>query len=264
MRFPTCKPTGSQPERGAFSAAALRRALLPGLILLTAWPAAWASVVLNNTRIVYPGQARESSIQLSNEDATPNVVQVWLDSGDVDSTPESASAPFAAMPSVFRMEPKAGQTVRLVFDGSELPQDRESVYYFNMLQIPSVTGEFSEQNQMLVMLRSRLKLFYRPAGIQGRVEQAPEQLRFSLQRQGRAWQLVADNRSGYYLTLMGGEVMSGGKAHAFKADMLAPFSRASWPVSGLTQTSAPLSVRYKHVNDYGGVNEVESAAVAAE
>ncbi|MBN3005525.1 molecular chaperone [Chromobacterium alkanivorans] len=263
MRFPTCKRS-SLPERGASNAAALRRALLPALILLAAWPAAWASVVLNNTRIVYPGQARESSIQLRNEDEIPNVVQVWLDAGDVDSTPERATAPFAAMPSVFRMEPKAGQTVRLVFDGSELPQDRESVYYFNMLQIPSVNREFSEQNQMLVMLRSRLKLFYRPAGIQGRVEQASSQLSFSLQRQGRGWQLHADNRSGYYLSLIGGEVMSGGKAHAFRADMLAPFARASWPVPGLTQAGARLSVRFKHVNDYGGVNEVESAAVAVE
>ncbi|OQS38008.1 hypothetical protein B0T40_07670 [Chromobacterium haemolyticum] len=251
------------PERGALSAA-LRRALLPGLILLAAWPAVWASVVLNNTRIVYPGQARESSIQLRNEDSIPNVVQVWLDAGEVDSAPERATAPFAAMPSVFRMEPKAGQTVRLVFDGSELPQDRESVYYFNMLQIPSVNGEFSEQNQMMVMLRSRLKLFYRPTGIQGKVEQAPSQLRFSLQRQGRAWRLVADNPSGYYLSLIGGEVVSGEKAHIFSADMLAPFSRANWPVPGLTQTSGPLLVRFKHVNDYGGVNEVESAAVTAE
>lgn len=263
MRFPTCKRS-SLPERGASNAAALRRALLPALILLAAWPAVWASVVLNNTRIVYPGQARESSIQLRNEDAIPNVVQVWLDAGDVDSTPERATAPFAAMPSVFRMEPKAGQTVRLVFDGSELPQDRESVYYFNMLQIPSVNGEFAEQNQMMVMLRSRLKLFYRPKGIQGRVEQAPSQLIFSLQRQGRAWRLVADNRSGYHLSLIGGEVLSGGKAHAFSADMLAPFSRGSWPVPGLTQAGSPFSVRFKHVNDYGGVNEVESAAVAAE
>lgn len=263
MRFPTCKRS-SLPERVAPNAAALRRALLPALILLTAWPAAWASVVLNNTRIVYPGQARESSIQLRNEDATPNVVQVWLDSGDVDSTPERATAPFAAMPSVFRMEPRAGQTVRLVFDGRELPQDRESVYYFNMLQIPSVSSQFSEQNQMMVMLRSRLKLFYRPAGIQGRVEQAPRQLNFSLQRQGHGWRLVADNRSGYYLSVIGGEVWSGGKAHAFRADMLAPFSRAAWPVSGLTQPGAGLSVRFKHVNDYGGVNEVESAAVTAE
>ncbi|KMN32156.1 hypothetical protein VI26_18410 [Chromobacterium sp. LK1] len=233
-------------------------------MLLFAGQLAWGSVVLNNTRIIYPGQAHESSVQLNNQDASPSVVQVWVDSGDENSTPEQAVAPFAVMPAVFRIEAKAGQTVRLVFDGSPLPQDRESVYYFNLLQIPSINQAFSGQNQMLVMLRNRLKLFYRPSTIAGRVEQAPCQLGFSVQRQGRGWRLSADNRSGYFLTLSGGQLISNGKAHAFKAEMLTPFSRASWPLPELTQPRAPLSVRFRHINDYGGVNEVESAAVLAE
>ncbi|ELN4703365.1 fimbria/pilus periplasmic chaperone, partial [Escherichia coli] len=72
-----------------------------------------ASVIVTGTRVIYPADAREKSVQLTNQDAFPNVVQAWVDVNNPQSTPETADAPFMITPPMFRMEPKAGQTMRL-------------------------------------------------------------------------------------------------------------------------------------------------------
>ncbi|WP_016600743.1 molecular chaperone, partial [Yersinia pestis] len=63
-----------------------------------------ASVVMTGSRIIYPAAASEHSIQLTNNDNFPNAVQVWLDSGDEKSTPETGKAPFIVTPPFFRIE----------------------------------------------------------------------------------------------------------------------------------------------------------------
>jgi P pilus assembly chaperone PapD len=70
-------------------------------------------------------------------------------------------------PPVFRIQPGAGQVVKVTFTGGfNLPDDRESVFYFNFLQVPpSNINKNDVKNKMLVMLRNRVKIFYRPASL---------------------------------------------------------------------------------------------------
>jgi len=105
------------------------RLVVLSLLALGCAMSSLASVVMTGTRVIYPGGAKERSIQFSNQDDAPSVVQVWIDSGNPDSTPETADAPFVVTPPVFRIEPKSGQTARLIFTGKDLPQDRESVFF---------------------------------------------------------------------------------------------------------------------------------------
>lgn len=57
-----------------------------------------ASVVMTGTRIIYPADAKEKSIQLVNNDNFPNVVQLWTDIDNPQSAPESADGPFVVLP----------------------------------------------------------------------------------------------------------------------------------------------------------------------
>ncbi|EIE45605.1 chaperone CupA2, partial [Pseudomonas aeruginosa PADK2_CF510] len=168
------------------------------LVLLASIAQARASVVVTGTRVIYPGEAREKTVQLSNRDAFPNVVQAWVDIDAPDAPPDQADAPFLVNPAVFRMAPDSGQTLRIVYTGQGLPGDRESLFHLNVLQIPPRNSSHADRNQMLLMLRNRLKLFYRPAGIQGRPEDLPGQLRFALVRRSAGWAVRVDNPSGYY------------------------------------------------------------------
>ncbi|EKN4764153.1 fimbria/pilus periplasmic chaperone, partial [Yersinia enterocolitica] len=137
------------------------RFLLITLLILMGISFANASVVMSGSRIIYSAGEKEHSIQLTNNDNFPNAVQVWLDSGDAQSTPETGKAPFIVTPPFFRIEANAGQTLRLKYTGSGLPTDRESVFYLNFLQVPPV-NKAEKNNKMLVLMRNRIKVFYRP------------------------------------------------------------------------------------------------------
>lgn len=212
-----------------------------------------ASVIVQATRLVYPAEAREISLQLSNADAHPNLIQVWADIDNPQSDPENADAPFIITPPIFRMEPRSGQTVRIMLTADNLPQDRESVFYLNTLQIPPKAKDYDEQNRLQLTLRNRLKLFYRPNRIAGAPGDIAAQLSFQITQQGQDWLITARNPSGYFATLVAGQVLAGKQALGFKTEMLAPFSTSQWRMlKAGPLPSGPLRISAALVNDFGG------------
>ncbi|KAG8155458.1 fimbrial biogenesis chaperone [Burkholderia catarinensis] len=217
-----------------------------------------ASVVMTNTRVIFAGNAKEQNLQFTNPDDSPSVMQVWVDAGDAESTPDTADAPFLVNPPIFRIEPKTGQTARLIFVGRDLPQDRESIFYLNSLQIPSLDAAYANQNRMLVMLRNRIKVFYRPATIEGSPETAPDKLVLRLDRHDDKTRVVLDNPTGYFVSVLGGSATCGTQVATFTADMVAPRSSARWMLNGAClpgPDAAKITIRY--VNDYGAIDTHE-------
>ncbi|MFZ1871738.1 MAG: fimbria/pilus periplasmic chaperone, partial [Chania sp.] len=67
---------------------------------------ALASVVMLNTRVIYPSGSQSQTVQLTNNDNIPYVVQMWSDINNPSSTPDKADGPFVVVPALFRIEPK--------------------------------------------------------------------------------------------------------------------------------------------------------------
>ncbi|MGE8475823.1 MAG: molecular chaperone, partial [Paraburkholderia hospita] len=97
---------------------------------------AQASVTIGGTRVVYPLDQREVTVKLNNDSRAPSLVQVWMDDGNVDTKPGDSKAPFVITPPIFRMDAGKSQTLRVMYSGDALPQDRESVYWLNVLDVP--------------------------------------------------------------------------------------------------------------------------------
>lgn len=205
--------------------------------------AAQSSVVMTGSRVVYPAGAKEVSVQLTNNDTWPAAVQVWLDDGDVKSTPQTANAPFFTTPPLFRLAPKAGQTVRLRFTGQATPTDRESLWWLNFMQIPPVQESEKQANQLLVMMRNRVKVFYRPAGLTGSPQEMAKTTRVGLSK-GQLW---LRNDSGYYLSLSRLVVSGGGKTQEIVGKTIAPWSTEAWPATVSVVNNATMS----WLNDQG-------------
>ncbi|MBF8680607.1 MULTISPECIES: molecular chaperone [Pseudomonas] len=211
-----------------------------------------ASVVVTGTRVIYPGNAKEKTLQLTNQDPFANVVQAWVDIDDPASTPETAKAPFMVNPAVSRVAPGSGQSLRLIYTGAALPQDRESVFYLNVLQIPPRNAAQADRSQMLLILRNRLKLFYRPTGIAGTVEQLPEKLRFSLVESGASWHVLVDNPTGFHASFGAATITVGNRQVKLRAAMVPPYGSVQWTpeaTGALTGTAAQLNAQL--INDYG-------------
>ena len=216
------------------------------------------SVTMTGTRVIYDGRSPGESLQFTNQGSSPSVMQVWVDSGNEQSTPKTADAPFIVTPPVFRIEPTAGQTIRLLYVGKDLPKDRESVFYLNTLEIPSLNSSYANQNQMLVMLRNRIKILYRPSGIEGSPQKAIEKLSFQLVRQGANVSIIAKNASSYHISLANGNLICGGDVATFSPAMISPQSDMEWSVKGRCPAGeSPIHTKVQYVDDYGAVRESE-------
>ncbi|WP_330213926.1 fimbrial biogenesis chaperone [Pseudomonas sp. Z18(2022)] len=157
-----------------------------------------ADVVIDRTRVVYPQQAREMTLSLTNEALEPRLVQVWIDAGDAMARPESSDVPFLVVQPLLRVEAGAGQALRLIHT-SEPDQPRlttESLYWLNVLVIRPAPPA-GESNHLSLAFRTRIKLFLRPESLPGAVEDAPAALRWTWQ--GRS--LHVSNPGDYFITL---------------------------------------------------------------
>lgn len=187
----------------------------------------WAGLMAESTRVVFAAGSAEQSLQLVNTNPYPVVVQAWVDDGGLESGPDTASAADAAVmpiPPIFRLNPQAQISLRLIATGVPLPADRESLFWLNLYEIPPRPGDLPADAQTLtVTLRTQMKLFMRPAKLPSPVEKVPEQLRFSLVPTKDGQGLRIDNPSPYYATFRALELVCAGElAQPLTADMVAP------------------------------------------
>ncbi|WP_431223568.1 fimbrial biogenesis chaperone [Serratia sp. L9] len=216
-----------------------------------------ANVVITGTRLVYPANEREITVKTTNMGKEPSLVQVWVDRGNAKTRADDANAPFLLTPPLVRIEPSKGQAFRVVFTGEALPKDRESLFWFNLLDVPPLPKD-ADANVMQVAYRSRIKLFYRPEGLVGDPIKAAESLSWSRGTpvKGRIT-LKVQNNSPYNVSLATVALKSGNAR--LKADdvaTLAPFSTQDIHLKGAaTLPAGPASVNYTWVNDYGAAVE---------
>lgn len=209
---------------------------------------------LSQTRVIFDARAKDAQATIKN-----NSDQVYLIKADVFATPDGrvtntntgSTAPFIVTPPLFRLEPKSQSSVLIVRNGTtQLPSDRESVFYLSFLAIPS-TSDTTEGAQsgvsarISVGIQSVIKLFYRPAGLSMSAREAAKKLTFQNTEQG----LGISNPTPYYVTLS--QLKVNGKPvnvkEAGTGAMLAPFSTQYYPVNGVVR-----NVSWATINDFGG------------
>ena len=213
--------------------------------------AATASVVMTGTRIIYPSQLREKSVQLRNIGKEPFVVQIQIDKGNID---EKTDDDFIITPPVFRMEPGSGQSIRLMFAGRPLPQDRESLFYMNFTQLPALKGEARDNNQLVLAITNRVKIFYRPQGISGKQNNIARGLSLSLVGK----KIRVTNTSGYYAVIRRADLSEQGKMISLADSVMIPPKSSSelTPSQPITNLSG-MRLKLILVNDYGMDIEAE-------
>ncbi|MBJ2260367.1 molecular chaperone EcpD [Pseudomonas brenneri] len=212
-----------------------------------------ASVVITGTRLIYPAQEAEITVTLDNNGALPVLVQTWVDSGDPNSSPTHSTAPFLLTPPVFRMDPNKGQSVRLMFTGASLPEDKESVYYFNLLEVPTAPAETGTPVNLLQMaFRSRIKIFYRPETLSGNASDAIDQVQWRIVHQAGGLALEGHNPTAFYVTVAKVGVVDGKQRFMAGSEMLAPRSKHSFALPTLKNLPGPQAqVELSAINDYG-------------
>jgi chaperone protein EcpD len=230
----------------------LRNIILSGIILLCSAPA-FSSMTISGTRIVFPGSDKEVSVRTNNKGDKPALVQVWVDDGRQNEHLDNVPVPFIVTPPVYRVEPGKGQSIRMIYNGMVLPQDRESVFWFNMLEIPSIVKIGKQQSRLELAFRTRIKVFYRPAALISNNIEQKDKIRWSLVSGGsRGIGIKMVNPTPYYYSFDGGDVVT---VNNFKVnlnmDMVAPFSEKVFYPARRMSASEVNKLNYRLLNDYG-------------
>ncbi|HHO9843746.1 TPA: fimbria/pilus periplasmic chaperone, partial [Escherichia coli] len=149
-----------------------------------------------------------------------------------------------------------GQTIKLMYTGSTvLPSDKESVFWFNVLEVPPKPDASKVENQSLLQLafRTRIKLFYRPAGLNGNPSEAPLALKWKW-AEGKSG-LSVYNPTPYYVSFNNAELIAGGKSNPLNVKMVAPKSEEIFTISGSGGKATSGKVHFSAINDFGGAIE---------
>ncbi|WP_439448036.1 fimbrial biogenesis chaperone [Stenotrophomonas sp. ATs4] len=214
-----------------------------------------AAVTLQGTRIVHDvRQGRDVTVKASNVGDQPVMIQVWIDDGDSHARPEDVRTPFRLTPAEPRLlQAQQGQAYRITYaprpSDAPLPSDRESVFYFNLLDIPPKPGDAAGSNLLQFAVRSRVKLFHRPAGLPGQARDAAAALQWQLD--GTALQVR--NPSAYHVTLSTLTLPDGSNV---PVDMIAPGAQVRLPLP--VDVSVPASLKFQWLDDYGTARDAQA------
>ncbi|WP_416048461.1 fimbria/pilus periplasmic chaperone [Cupriavidus basilensis] len=214
-----------------------------------------AAVVVSGTRVIFPAEEREVTLKVTNDGRIPSLVQTWIDTGNENDSPDKIDVPFTLTPTMFRVEPGKGQTLRIIYTNEPLPTDKESLFWLNVLDVPPKPAAEDERNRLQVAFRTRIKLMYRPAGLPGKAEEAPALLKWHIARGPEANQYVLKtvNPSPYVVSLGSVQLKIGGKTFDAGMGYVRPGASQTFAINGLESApAADATVEFSSIDDWGG------------
>lgn len=216
---------------------------LAGIVLLLTAHSCFANLVITGTRVIYPSEAKTIVVRMINEGDTPSLAQSWIDNGDANANPDTATSPFLLTPPLVRVNPHQGQELKIMFTGQPLPANKESIFWLNVLDIPpkqaSLTG-----NQLSLAVRSRLKLFYRPSTLKRPSDEDFRHLTFSVEGD----RVTINNKTPYYISIASLDVAGVTNTHPI---MVAPLSSQQEKLNRHLNPAGKIS--YSVIDDYGAL-----------
>ncbi len=205
--------------------------------------ASQAAVSLDRTRVIVNGGDKATTIGIRNDNTEmPYLAQAWI----ADTSGTKIQSPLMVVPPLQRLEAgKNGQVkIQILPAAASLPQDRESLYSFNLREVPPKS---TKPNTLQLALQTTVKLFYRPAAIRVDTSAAPFQEKLTLSRKGNGF--VVNNPTPYYITLIAAGRSEAEAYDDFSPVMIAPKSAAEL---GAGTSSLGQNPVLTYINDYGG------------
>lgn len=222
----------------------MKTPLITGAVLCAlTTQSAFAAIALDRTRVIYNGSQKSISLNVSNENKQlPYLAQGWIE----DAKGDKVTSPLTVLPPVQRIEPGAKSQVKVqgLPAVAQLPQDRESLFYFNLREIPPRSDK---PNTLQIALQTRIKLFYRPKALETASGDTPWQEQITLTKQGDRYEV--NNPTSYFVTLVDAKASAKGEsAKEFEPLMVEPKGKGALKAGVSALGNSPVLT---YINDYG-------------
>lgn len=221
------------------------------IVLVSIHTMSYGAIALDRTRIIFNGSSSSVSLVIQNKNQDlPFLVQTWLENAEH----EKIKSPFMVLPPIQRLEPIQSSQIRieaLEKKIDQLPQDRESLFYFNLRELPPKSDK---PNSIQFALQNKLKLFYRPTSIMlssTELLQNPWQEKLEIIKQDQ--KVIVRNPTPYFTTILSIQPENI-KLKATESLMLSPYSEAEVAMNAQDLGEFP-SLTY--INDLGGTPKIK-------
>ncbi|MGP3590250.1 fimbrial biogenesis chaperone [Vagococcus sp. WN89Y] len=221
-----------------------------GIVFLFFISCAQAGVSISGTRVIFDGGKKDTSLIVYSDekDTTPHLIQSFVDdAGELGGKPSGKKLPFIVIPPLFRLEPGKENAIRIVRVGGGLPEDRESVFWLNVKAIPGTNKDTAMKNILRVVLKNRIKLFYRPAKLVKSYEEE-DFSGLSFTRSGST--LIVKNPTPFFITF--GELRVGAIKVNTDFIMVPPKGEARYL---LPAEATGTVAEWTYLNDYASASE---------
>ncbi|WP_409286144.1 fimbria/pilus periplasmic chaperone, partial [Pseudomonas protegens] len=108
-------------------------------------------------RIIINADERNALTTVSNLSNSDYSIEAWVES---EQSEKEQPSPFIVMPAIFKVRSGEEQVMRIIKTPGKLPDYRESLFYFHIQKISTIS-EPGEPEHMEVS-RASIKLIYRP------------------------------------------------------------------------------------------------------
>lgn len=98
---------------------------------------AFSGIQVGATRVIYNGASQSSSLSIKNDSEDTYMVQTWLDTGDPTQNPKGL--PILVTPPILKLASNKEAVLRFIYSGQGLPQNKESLFWINIQEIPPET-----------------------------------------------------------------------------------------------------------------------------
>ncbi|KLW85418.1 hypothetical protein SP99_04580 [Enterobacter sp. BIDMC92] len=200
-----------------------------------------AAFILSGTRFIYEEGKKNISIEVTNTSKDTYGGQVWIDNSATDNT----GVFMVPSPPFFKLDAGRKQVLRLMNVNSSLPNDRESLFYINVQEIPPKPKQV-DGSIIAIAMNTRVKLLYRPKSIMKERLNAESQV-MPEYKNGHLW---LKNPTPYYFAItsvkVNGKTMTIPKQKLSSLTTLKPNDEVD---TGIVQAG---NVTIGAINDWGG------------
>ncbi|KMV34725.1 fimbrial biogenesis chaperone [Franconibacter pulveris 1160] len=204
-------------------------------------------IVLGQTRVIYYADKKEAALPVTNNARTmPFLLQSW-----VENEKGNSRGPFIVTPPLFRINGGESSTLRIIKTDASLPEDRESLFYIDVRAIPASSVSDTNKNLLTLVVKTRIKLFYRPGTLKDKAVDAYKKLQFNRTQDT----LYIYNPTEYFVVFSGLSI--GNTELTDKIDFISPGEHKKLPVP----VASGSIIKWAAINDYGGVTQTLTRSI---
>ncbi|MFU2318767.1 fimbrial biogenesis chaperone [Rahnella sp. PCH160] len=208
-----------------------------------------ASLILDETRVVYPESNSQESVKVDNPTRINFLAQAWI-----ENEKGQEEGRFTVYPPLSKISGGNAGTLRIEkIDSTQLPADRETLMWLNVKEIPQKSGDNGPQ--LVVAFKTRIKIFYRPKSIDPELHESFVKMTW----RAEPGKLIVTNPTPYHITF--DKVWDGpvnNDKNKLSANMVEPFSTLTIPVPA---NAIVHQVHYNIINDFGGVSKMQNISI---